>query len=104
MPDFSNLQLVGKNPLNIEKIISSGNEQSKSTWVNQKIFSENNSNIIDNPYFINVDNYDDILASHIGKQLFILKIRNTKNKHFNLYRRSSATRVWSIYCIWRSIG
>lgn len=66
MPDFLNLQLVGKNPLNKEKSATSSNQQSKSTWVNQKIFSENNSNIIENPYFINVDNYDDILASHIG--------------------------------------
>jgi hypothetical protein len=84
MPDFLNLQLVGKNPLNIEKSITSGNEQSKSTWVNQKIFSENNSNIIDNPYFINVDNYDDILASHIGKHFCIIKSTNTKNEHFSL--------------------
>ncbi len=66
MPDFLNLQLVGKNPLNSEQSVTSENEKSKSTWVNQKLFSENNSNINENPYFINVDNYDDILASHIG--------------------------------------
>jgi hypothetical protein len=66
VPDFLNLQLVGKNPLNSEKSVTSENEKSKSTWVNQKLFSENNSNINENPYFINVDNYDDILASHIG--------------------------------------
>ena len=66
VPDFLNLQLVGKNPLNSEQSVTSENEKSKSTWVNQKLFSENNSNINDNPYFINVDNYDDILASHIG--------------------------------------
>jgi hypothetical protein len=66
VPDFLNLQLVGKNPLNSEQSVTSENEKSKSTWVNQKLFSENNSNINENPYFINVDNYDDILASHIG--------------------------------------
>jgi hypothetical protein len=70
VPDFLNLQLVGKNPLNSEKSVTSENEKSKSTWVNQKLFSENNSNINENPYFINVDNYDDILASHIGLENF----------------------------------
>ena len=71
MPDFLNLQLIGKNPLNKEKrdLSSSKNtlEQSKSTWVNQKLFSENPNTLNENnPYFINVDNYEDILASHIG--------------------------------------
>ena len=73
-PEFSNLQLVGKNLLNAEKSATTSNQQSKNTWVNQKLFSENNSNIIENPYFINVDNYDDILASHIGELLKILSL------------------------------
>lgn len=70
-PEFDELQLIGKNPLKPKTSDESKNSQEfiiNNTWINQKLFDKESTNQNANemnPYYINVDNYDDVLASHV---------------------------------------